>query len=96
MTEAIIKTTGLAKEYFVGKNKIKALTKVDLEITAGDFVVIYGPSGSGKTTLLSLLAGLAQPRAKSSSTASTSMDLIVIPKPNFAVLRLVWFFSSLI
>src|SRR3989344_3454283 len=61
MTEAIIKTTGLAKEYFVGKNKIKALTKVDLEITAGDFVVIYGPSGSGKTTLLSLLAGLEQP-----------------------------------
>ncbi len=61
MIELIIKTSGLAKEYFVGKSKIQALKKIDLEISAGDFVVIYGPSGSGKTTLLSLLAGLEQP-----------------------------------
>lgn len=57
----IIKTAGLAKSYTVGKNKVRALAKVDLEIATGDFVVIYGPSGSGKTTLLSLLAGLEKP-----------------------------------
>lgn len=61
MIEPIIKATGLVKNYFIGKNKIKALGQVDVEITAGDFVIVYGPSGSGKTTLLSLLAGLEKP-----------------------------------
>jgi len=34
---------------------------IDLEIAAGEVVVVLGPSGSGKTTLLGLLAGLDRP-----------------------------------
>lgn len=35
-----------------------AVSNINLEIPAGDFVALLGPSGSGKTTLLRLIAGL--------------------------------------
>ncbi len=41
--------------------RFTALDGIDLEIGAGEFLVVVGPSGSGKTTLLELLAGLAEP-----------------------------------
>ncbi|MGW7436236.1 ABC transporter ATP-binding protein [Streptomyces sp. NPDC054849] len=38
-----------------------ALDGIDLEIGAGEFVVVVGPSGCGKSTLLDLLGGLSRP-----------------------------------
>ena len=40
-----------------------ALWRVDLEVTAGEFVLVHGPNGSGKSTLLRILAGLTPPTA---------------------------------
>ncbi|HEX5768511.1 MAG TPA: ABC transporter ATP-binding protein [Burkholderiales bacterium] len=52
---------GLAKTYRMGETEIHALRGVDLEISAGEFIVLLGPSGSGKSTLLNILGGLDTP-----------------------------------
>src|SRR4051794_1302852 len=52
---------GLTKVYGVGATEVHALAGVDLDLYAGEFVVLLGPSGSGKTTLLNNLGGLDVP-----------------------------------
>ena len=41
----------------------RALTDVDLDVGAGELLLVTGPNGAGKTTLLRLLAGLIVPTA---------------------------------
>jgi NitT/TauT family transport system ATP-binding protein len=41
--------------------EVVALSHIDLDIEAGEFMVLVGPSGCGKSTLLELLSGLAPP-----------------------------------
>ena len=54
---------GLTKIYRMGDVEVRALNGVDLEIHAGEFIVLLGPSGSGKSTLLNILGGLDTPTA---------------------------------
>lgn len=56
---------GLTKVYPSGESEIRALDGVDLDLFAGELVVLIGASGSGKTTLLNNLGGLDQPTAGS-------------------------------
>lgn len=51
-------TEGLTKTYGSGAAAVHALRGVDIEIPAGEMVVLLGPSGSGKSTLLNILGGL--------------------------------------
>jgi len=41
--------------------RLIALSNIDLDIRAGEFLCVVGPSGCGKSSLLSLVAGLAFP-----------------------------------
>jgi putative ABC transport system ATP-binding protein len=54
---------GLTKVYGEGTAQVRALAGVDLDLAAGELVVLLGPSGSGKTTLLNQLGGLDIPTA---------------------------------
>ena len=47
---------------FMGQSgPLPALTGMNLEIAAGEFLCLVGPSGCGKSTLLNLIAGLEKP-----------------------------------
>jgi putative ABC transport system ATP-binding protein len=58
---AAISIRHLTHMYRVGGQDVPALSEIDLDVQAGEFLAIAGPSGAGKTTLLSLIGGLQRP-----------------------------------
>ena len=54
----VFRVVALTKVYQMGEVQVHALRGVDLEIRAGEFIVLLGASGSGKSTLLNILGGL--------------------------------------
>ncbi|MCC7373263.1 MAG: ABC transporter ATP-binding protein [Verrucomicrobiales bacterium] len=59
--DRVFHVRGLTKTYGVGEAEVHALAGVDLDLHAGELIVLLGPSGSGKTTLLNNLGGLDVP-----------------------------------
>jgi sulfonate transport system ATP-binding protein len=58
---ASVKITGVSKHFGSGLNRVDVLREINLEIRAGEVLVLLGPSGCGKSTLLRLIAGLDSP-----------------------------------
>lgn len=49
---------GVMKSYGTGEAQVVALRGVDLDVRAGELLMVVGPSGCGKTTLVSVIAGI--------------------------------------
>ena len=62
-SDVIVETRNLSKVYrdFWGRQKVRALRALDLEIRKGEIFGLLGPNGSGKTTTIKLLLGLLFP-----------------------------------
>jgi len=59
----LLSVRGLTRVYRSGTDEVHALRGIDLDLLAGELIVLIGPSGSGKSTLLNLLGGLDRPDA---------------------------------
>ncbi|HZN33588.1 MAG TPA: ABC transporter ATP-binding protein [Pirellulaceae bacterium] len=62
-SDVIIETRNLTKVYrdFWGRQKVRALNALDLQIRRGEIFGLLGPNGSGKSTTIKLLLGLLFP-----------------------------------
>jgi ABC-type sugar transport system ATPase subunit len=68
-----VTATGLTKKF----GQVTALDGVDLDVVAGELVVVVGPSGSGKSTLLRVIAGLE--RADAGTVKIGGRDVTAAP-----------------
>jgi putative ABC transport system ATP-binding protein len=59
--DPLIRLQGVTKIFHTEEVETHALSRVDLEIRAGEYVAVCGPSGCGKTSLLSILGLLDSP-----------------------------------
>jgi len=59
--QPVFRARGLSKIYSMGDVEVHALRAADLDLFAGEFLVLLGASGSGKSTLLNILGGLDVP-----------------------------------
>jgi putative ABC transport system ATP-binding protein len=61
MSDIVIQTRDLSKEFRRDGFSITALHRINLEVRRGEFIALMGPSGSGKSTLLHLIAAMDRP-----------------------------------
>src|SRR6185503_17194366 len=59
--QPLIQIDGLKKIFLTDEVETHALSDINLDIRAGEFVSIAGPSGCGKYTLLSIIGLLDEP-----------------------------------
>lgn len=70
----MIHTRGLTRDFRVGKETIKAVRGIDLDIGEGELVAVLGPNGAGKSTALRMLTTLLAPTAGTATVAGYDVD----------------------
>src|SRR5689334_14219139 len=72
-TKPIVELRGVTKIFYRGKEEVRVLEGIDLDVAEGSFEALMGPSGSGKSTLLNLIAGLDRPSSGSARVAGKDL-----------------------
>ena len=57
----LVEMNNICKDYPQGRDTLRVLKDVCLQVEEGDYLAIMGPSGSGKTTLMNLIGCLDVP-----------------------------------
>ena len=80
MSEMMINASAVTRDFsisrgmFRGKQRLKAVNGVDLNVTRGEVLALVGESGCGKTTLAKILLGLLPQTSGSISLCGTPID----------------------
>lgn len=82
----MIEIRKLTKVYGKGAGSVTALNGVDLEVGAGEVLVMMGPSGSGKTTLLSIMGAILG--ATSGSVRISGTEIVGLSESQLPRIRL--------
>ncbi len=85
MTTAIA-ARQVVKSYGEGPTAVHALRGVDLDVRAGEVLLMMGPSGSGKTTMLSVIGGIL--KATSGSVRIAGTEIVGLPERALPEIRL--------
>ncbi|MEL6161170.1 MAG: DevA family ABC transporter ATP-binding protein [Cyanobacteria bacterium J06623_5] len=83
--QSVISIAQLNHSFGSGELKKQVLHGINLEIEAGEIVIMTGPSGSGKTTLLTLMGGLRA--AQSGSLKILNREILGATKQQLTALR---------
>ncbi|HMI86469.1 MAG TPA: ABC transporter ATP-binding protein [Polyangiaceae bacterium] len=81
----IVELRGVTKVFWRGKEELRVLDGINLDINEGSFEALMGPSGSGKSTLLNLIAGLD--RVSSGTARVANRDLTSLGDSELAKFR---------
>jgi putative ABC transport system ATP-binding protein len=84
--QPVIEVRDLTKIYAQGEAAMRALDGVDLDVHAGELMLLMGPSGSGKTTLLSIMGCILQ--ATSGSVRIGGREIVGLGQDALPALRL--------
>ncbi len=83
--QPIIHLENIRKSYFMGKQELKVLLGISLEIRKNEYVALMGPSGSGKSTLMNILGCLDTPT--SGTYILNASDVSKMPDNDLADVR---------
>lgn len=84
--QSAIEVRELTKKYDEGASGNLALRGIDLDVHAGELLLLMGPSGSGKTTLLSIMGCILT--ATSGSVRIAGMEVVGLNEKRLPALRL--------
>lgn len=83
--KSIIHLEEIRKSYFMGRQEIRVLKGINLDIQKNEYVALMGPSGSGKSTLMNILGCLDTPTA--GSYILNGQDVSKMPDDSLAEVR---------
>jgi len=82
-TPLLVQLKDVSKTY--GDHNVRALSSINLDIRAGEFVSLMGPSGCGKSTLLNIMGGIDRPNG--GQVLFEGSDLLSMKEEQLTALR---------